>query len=214
MTVDESKKEFNSKLLLLHQESIIVNADYEKAVRMSNLTTTAIKCFEALKDRKIRSYSIHRKRWIRAIDQVLLQNRALRAKGPVERVLVTTPRKRPMSIAAAPSSSRPRPACRRPSVIVVDEDTDSEKCHSECSTAADDGNGEEIDVPFKSKSFLDTAESRSSARDRDTQAQLLRAELFLNNGKIFIFSPFHLQQFIKAINLSRILRHVNNAVSV
>jgi hypothetical protein len=182
-TVDESKKEFNSKLLLLHQESIIVNVEYEKAVRMSNLTTTAINCFDALEQQLMKKdtdkccYTTHRKRWIRAIEQVLLQNRALNAERSADHRLPSTPKK---TVPVTPSSSKP--IRRRPSVLVSDGDSDSEKCLSECSTAADDGNGDETDKTFKSKSFLDSADCRSDFRDKEALAQYSRAELFMNSG--------------------------------
>jgi hypothetical protein len=143
-TVDESKKEFNSKLLLLHQESIIVNVEYEKAVRMSDLTTTAINCFDALEEQLMKKdsdkccYTTQRKRWIRAIEQVLLQNRALKARRPRDHVITSTPKKRTVPVTSMSS----KPICRRPFLMVIDGDSDSEKCLSECSTAADDGNGD------------------------------------------------------------------------
>jgi hypothetical protein len=183
-TVDESKNEFNSKLLLLHQESIIVNVEYEKAVRMSNLTTTAINCFDALEQQLMKKdtdkccYTTHRKRWIRAIEQVLLQNRALKAKRPADHRLTSTPKKK--TVPVTPSSSKP--ICRRSSLLVSDGDSDSEKCLSECSTAADDGNGDETDTTFKSKSFLDSANCRSDFRDKEALSQYSRAELFMNSG--------------------------------
>jgi hypothetical protein len=109
-TVDESKNEFNSKLLLLHQESIIVNVEYEKAVRMSNLTTTAINCFDALEQQLMKKdtdkccYTTHRKRWIRAIEQVLLQNRALKAKRPADTDLRPRRRRKPYPLRLLPRS--------------------------------------------------------------------------------------------------------------
>lgn len=191
-TVDESKNEFNSKLLLFHQESVIVNAEYEKAVRMSNLTTTAINCMNAsrilheqqlIKDLQKPCYTIHRKRWISAIEQVLLQNRVLKADLLKHRILISTPRKNMVPV----TPTRSKPIYRRPSIIVSDEDSDSEKCLSECSTAADDGNGDDNDSTFKSKRFRNITGCNTDGGVTESLAQLSRAQLFMNSGKTVSF---------------------------
>lgn len=198
-TVDESTKEFQSKLLLFHQESIIVNVEYEKAVRMSNLTTTAINSFDALehqimkKESEKQCYTTERKRWVDAIEQVLLQNRALKAKRPLDRVVVSTSTK--MTVLAMPPYSGPRHIA--PTIVVSDGESDDEKCLSECSTAADDGNDDETLVKLKSKSFLDTSktfldssrsfldssQSPSGFRDEEAPSPFSRADLFMKSGK-------------------------------